>query len=58
MLDREFSYLGLLLNQVEEGIHYVIHLNLRSYQVKIYNQDGQEVALIISAGETVILNGV
>lgn len=31
VLDREFSYLELMRNLVEEDIHFVIRLNLGSY---------------------------
>lgn len=58
VLDREFSYLELMLNFMEEQINWVIRLNLRSHPPKFYDADGKEVALIISPGETVILNKV
>lgn len=58
VLDREFSYLELLLNFEIERIHWVIRLNLRSHPPKFYDQDGQEVSLTISPGETVIHNHV
>ena len=58
VLDREFSYLELLRNLVAERIHFVIRLNRGSHPAKFYDPDGQEVALTISPGETVIYNGV
>lgn len=58
VLDREFSYLELLLNFVIEQIHWVIRLNLRANPPKFYDEDGKEVALTISPGETVIHNHV
>ena len=58
VLDREFSYLELMLNLVEEQMNWVIRLNLRANPPKFYDQDGKEVALTISPGETVILNHV
>jgi hypothetical protein len=58
VLDREFSYLELMLNLVEEQMNWVIRLNLRANPPKFYDQDGKEVALTISPGETVILNQV
>jgi hypothetical protein len=58
VLDREFSYLELLLNLIEEQVNFVIRLNLGSHPPKFYDQDGQEAALTISPGETVIHNGV
>lgn len=58
VLDREFSYLELMLNFLEEQINWVIRLNLRSHPPKFYDSEGKEVALTISPGETVILNKV
>ena len=58
MLDREFSYLELLLRLEEERVHFVIRLNLRNHLPKFYDQDGQEVALTIAPGETVTHPGV
>jgi hypothetical protein len=58
VLDREFSYLELMLNLVEEQINWVIRLNLRANPPKFYDQDGKAVALTISPGETVIHNHV
>jgi hypothetical protein len=58
VLDREFSYLELMLNLVEEQVNWVIRLNLRANPPKFYDQDGKEVALTISPGETVILNHI
>ncbi len=58
VLDREFSYLELMLNLVEEQINWVIRLNLRAHPPKFFDGDKQEVALTISPGETVIHNQV
>jgi hypothetical protein len=58
VLDREFSYLELLLNFVIEQIHWVIRLNLRANPPKFYDEDGREVALTISRDETIIHNHV
>jgi hypothetical protein len=58
VLDREFSYLELMLNLFEEQINWVIRLNLRAKPPKFYDDDGKEVALTISPGETVTLNHV
>jgi hypothetical protein len=58
VLDREFSYLELMLNLFEEQINWVIRLNLRANPPKFYDQDSKEVALTISPGETVVLNHV
>ena len=54
VLDREFSYLELLLDLHEEGINFVIRLKLGSHPPKFWNTDGQEVRLKILPGETVI----
>lgn len=58
VLDREFSYLELLLQLVEEQVNFVIRLNLGSHPPKFWDADGQEVALTISPGETIIHNRV
>ena len=58
VLDREFSYLELLLNLMEEQLKFVIRLNLRGHPPKFYDQEGQEVALTISPGETVVHSDV
>jgi hypothetical protein len=58
VLDREFSYLDLMLNLLEEDINWVIRLNCKSNAPKFYDQDGKEVALTISPGQTVVLNQV
>lgn len=58
VLDREFSYLELMLNLFEEQINWVIRLNLRANPPKFYDDDGKEVALTISPGETVVLNHI
>jgi hypothetical protein len=54
VLDREFSYLELLLKLVEEQLHFVIRLNLGSHPPKFWDADQQEVALAISPGEVVL----
>jgi hypothetical protein len=54
VLDREFSYLELMLNLVEEQLNWVIRLNLRANPPKFYDQDGRDIALTISPGETVL----
>jgi hypothetical protein len=58
VLDREFSYLELMLNLFEEQINWVIRLNLRANPPKFYNDDGKEVTLTISPGETVVYNRI
>lgn len=58
VLDREFSYLELMLNLFREQINWVIRLNLRTNPPKFYDADGKQVALTISPGESVVLNNV
>jgi hypothetical protein len=58
VLDREFSYLELLLNLVVEQVNFVIRLNLGSHAPKFWDSDRREVALTISPGETVVHNRV
>lgn len=58
VLDREFSYLELMLNFLEEHLNWVIRLNLRAHPPKFYDPDGKEVALTISPGESVIRNQI
>ena len=58
VLDREFSYLELLLRLVEEQVNFVIRLNLGSHPPKFWDAEGREVALTISPGEIVVHNQV
>ena len=58
VLDREFSYLDLLVNLIEEQVNFVIRLKLGSQPPKFWDSDGREVALTISPGETVMHNRV
>lgn len=58
VLDREFSYLALLLKLVEEQINFVIRLKLGRHPPKFWDADGREVGLSISPGETVVHNQV
>jgi hypothetical protein len=58
VLDREFSYLELLLNMIKEQLNFVIRLNLGSHPPKFYDQEGQPVALHLCPGETIIHNQV
>jgi hypothetical protein len=58
VLDREFSYLELLLNLVAEQVNFVIRLKLGIHPPKFWDGAGREVALTISPGETVIHNQV
>lgn len=58
VLDREFSYLELLLNLVEEEVNFVIRLNLGSHPPRFWDGEGREVVLALSPGEMVIHPGV
>jgi len=55
VLDREFSYLELLENLVQEGVNFVIRLKVGP---KFCDGEGKEVALSIQKGETRPLNKV
>jgi hypothetical protein len=54
VLDREFSYLELLTNLINEQLKFVIRLNLGSHPPKFCDGKGKDVALTISPGQTVI----
>ena len=54
VLDREFSYLELLTNLINEQLKFVIRLNLGSHPPKFCDLKGKEVVLTISPGQTVI----
>lgn len=54
ILDREFSYLELLLNLVAEGAHFVIRLNLGSHPPLMLSKTGQRIDLVVSPEETVV----
>jgi len=54
VLDREFSYLELLRNLVEERVHFVIRLNMGSHPPIFVDKNGRRVELTISPGEEVI----
>ena len=53
ILDREFSYLGLLQALVTEGLHFVIRLHLGAHPPTFYDDDGRAVRLTVSPGQTV-----
>ena len=58
VLDREFSYLELLMNLINEQLKFVIRLNLGAHPPKFCDSKGNDVALIISPGQTVIRENV
>jgi len=58
VLDREFSYLELLLNLCAEEIHFVIRLKLGSHPPVFLDEDGQRVDLSLSPGEERVIRNV
>ena len=58
VLDREFSYLELLLYLVAARIHFVIRLNLGSHPPKFLDGEGREVVLSVSPGKKAIYRRV
>jgi len=58
ILDREFSYLELLLNLVAAGVHFVIRLNLGSHPPTLTTRAGRRIDLNVSPGEEVVHTGV
>ena len=48
VLGREFIYLNLLVNLVEEPINSVIRMKTGSHQTKFWDTDGREIVLTIS----------
>ena len=54
VLDREFSYLELLLNLVAEGVHFAIRLHTGSHPPILLNRAGRRVDLVISPGQEVM----
>ncbi len=51
VLDRDFSYLELLLYCVHAQINFVVRLNLRSHPPKLVTAEGREVKLMIGIGQ-------
>jgi hypothetical protein len=59
VLDREFSYLGLLTAATAEGINFVIRLKMSGpHPPRFTDVDGQEVKLQVTPGKTEIYNQV
>jgi hypothetical protein len=52
VLDREFSYEGMLEEMIEAGIHFVIRLNTGN-KVTILNEEGGKVSLTVGIGKKV-----
>lgn len=58
VLDREFSYLELLLNLAAEGVHFVIRLNLGSHPPVMWTKTGERIDLVVSPQQTVVYRNV
>jgi hypothetical protein len=58
VLDREFSYLELLHNLVEEKVNFVIRLRLGRNALGFFDREGDRVLLKIKPGQQVILKDV
>jgi len=58
VLDREFSYLELLLNLVADGVRFVIRLSLRGHPPIVRDRRGRRVELVVSQGEEQIYTDV
>jgi len=58
VMDREFSYLELLLNLVAEGVHFIIRLNLGSHPPTLLSKAGRAMELVVSPGQQVVYEGL
>lgn len=58
VLDRECSYLALLLRLWQEGIRFVIRLHQGAHPPKFFDAEGREVVLTIAPGQTVTYSGL
>ena len=54
VLDREFSYLELLLSLTEERVHFVIRLNKTTKGPKFSDEHGEEIKLNVGMGKKVV----
>ena len=57
VLDREFSYLELLIYLVQAQINFVIRLNLANHPT-LYDATGRKVTLTVSLGEQTVYRGL
>ena len=57
VLDREFSYEGLMVDFIEEGMKFVIRLN-NSRKPTITDKKGNRIDLYVSKGKRIFLRGV
>ena len=58
VLDREFSYLGLLKGLSEEGISFVIRVKLGAHPPKFTDGEGKAVELMVPEGGSVVYEGL
>lgn len=58
VLDREFSYEGLMSALAEEEVAFVIRLNLGSRQPELLNDQNRSVKLYLSPGEQIVYRGL
>ena len=58
VLDREFSYLGLLDKLIAEKVDFVIRLNMGSHPPVFTNDEGRRVELTIAPGETPVYHQI
>jgi len=58
VLDREFSYLGLLEKLVAEKVDFVIRLNMGSHPPIFTNAEGRQVELMIVPEETAVYSQI
>ena len=58
VLDREFSYLGLLEKLVAEKVNFVIRLNMGSHPPVFTNEEGRRVELTIGPEETAVYHQI
>lgn len=58
VLDREFSYLGLLEKLVAEEVNFVIRLNMGSHPPVFTNDEGRRVELTVAPGETAVYHQI
>ena len=58
VLDREFSYLGLLEKLVAEEVNFVIRLHLGSHPPVFTNAEGRRVELMVAPEETAVYSQI
>jgi hypothetical protein len=58
VLDREFSYLELLVYLVQNGLNFVIRLHLGSHPPTFYDAAGRKITLTVSLGDQAVYRGL